>query len=100
MPVTESNLTQLAAYKNSENQIMGPIKEMLSEIPNTFDVLMDAGETGKAVALYKDLMQLFSDMPDAVVKGESNLENMVAKPDPFQSSNRTSPILMDIYSPP
>ena len=80
MPVTESNLTQLAAYKNSENQIMGPIKEMLSEIPNTFDVLMDTGETGKAVALYKDLLKLFSDMPE-VVKGETNLENVVEKPE-------------------
>ena len=80
MPVTESNLTQLSAYKNSENQIMGPIKEMLSEIPNTFDALMNAGETGKAVTLYKDLIQLFSDMPE-VVKSESNLENMVAKPE-------------------
>ena len=80
MPVTESNLTQLAAYKNSENQIMGPIKEMLSEIPNTFDVLMDTGETGKAVALYKDLIQLFSDMPEAV-KSEANLENIVPKPE-------------------
>lgn len=80
MPVTESNLTQLAAYKNSENQIMGPIKEMLSEIPNTFDVLMDTGETGKAVALYKDLIQLFSDMSEAV-KSEANLENIVPKPE-------------------
>ena len=76
MPVTEMNLMQLSAYKNSENQIMGPIKEMLSEIPNTFDALMNAGETGKAVTLYKDLIQLFSDMPE-VVKSDLNLENNV-----------------------
>lgn len=83
MPVTESNLTQLAAYKNSENQIMQPIKEMLSQIPDTFDTLMNSGETGKAVALYKDLVQLFSDMPQ-VVKADSS-GGTVPNPDNINS---------------
>ena len=62
MPVNETNLTQLAAYKNSENQIMKPIMEMFSEIPNTFEQLINSGETTKAVGIYKDLVQLFSQM--------------------------------------
>lgn len=62
MPVNETNLTQLAAYKNSENQIMKPIMEMFSEIPNTFEQLINSGETTKAVGMYKDLVQLFSQM--------------------------------------
>ncbi len=66
MPVTESNLTQLAAYKSSENQIMQPIMEMLSEVPNTFEALLTSGETEKAVTLYKDLVKLFGDMPESV----------------------------------
>ena len=78
MPVTESNLTQLSAYKNSENQIMGPIKEMLSELPNTFDALVNAGETGKAVGLYKDMIQLFGEMPETI-NHETNLENIAPK---------------------
>ena len=64
MPVNESNLTQLSAYKNSENQIMQPIREMLSEVPNTFEVLMNSGETGKAIGLYKELIQVFAELPD------------------------------------
>lgn len=64
MPVNEANLTQLEAYKNSENQIMKPLMEMLSEVPNTYDALLSAGETGKAITLYKDLIQLFSEMPE------------------------------------
>ncbi len=71
MPVNEANLTQLSAYKNSENQIMQPIKEMLSEVPNTFDVLMNSGETGKAVALYKELIQVFAKIPDGAKIGEN-----------------------------
>ena len=63
MPVNETNLTQLSAYKNGENQLMRPIMEMLSEIPNTFEALVNAGETGKAVALYKDVIQLLGEMP-------------------------------------
>lgn len=65
MPVNETNLTQLAAYKNSENHIVKPLMEMLSEVPNTFDTLINGGENGKAVALYKDLIQLFSEMPES-----------------------------------
>ena len=64
MPVNEANLTQLAAYKNSENQIMQPIMDMLSEVPHTFDTLLNAGESTKAVGLYKELIQLFGEMPE------------------------------------
>lgn len=77
MPVNESNLTQLTAYKNSESQIMKPIMEMLSEVPNTFDLLMNTGETGKAVDLYKDLIRMFSEMPETLVKsGDMAVDDM------------------------
>ena len=77
MPVNESNLMQLSAYKNSENQIMQPIREMLLEVPNTFETLMDSGETGKAVTLYKELIQVFAELPDkATVSGnQSHISN-------------------------
>ena len=84
MPVNETNLTQLSAYKNSENQIMQPIQEMLSEVPNTFDTLLNSGETGKAVALYKDLVQLFSEMPE---NGAKISEGTVALQQPSESLN-------------
>lgn len=64
MPVNEANLTQLAAYKNNENQIMQPIMDMLSEVSHTFDTLLNAGESTKAVGLYKELIQLFGEMPE------------------------------------
>lgn len=67
MPVTETNLQQLSAYKNSENQIMGPIKEMLAELPNTFDTLVDLGQTNQAVTLFKDMIQTFGEMPNVEV---------------------------------
>lgn len=62
MPVNEANLTQLTAYKNSENQIMKPLMDMLGQVPESFDSLMESGEQTKAVGLYKDLMQLFSEI--------------------------------------
>ncbi len=77
MPVTESNLTQLSAYKNSENQIMQPIMEMLSEVPGAFDSLMASGETGKAVTLYKDLIKLFGEMQESVNVSKDNAQNVV-----------------------
>ena len=82
MPVNEANLTQLSAYKNSENQIMQPIMDMLSEVPNTFDHLLNAGESTKAVGLYKELIQLFGEMPEKtmdnlVVQSASNELNLV-----------------------
>lgn len=75
MPVNESNLTQLSAYKNSENQIMHPIMDMLSEVPGTFDTLLNTGETSKAVGLYKDLIQMFGEMPQSVVGKELSTVN-------------------------
>lgn len=79
IPVNESNLTQLSAYKNSENQIMQPIREMLSEVPNTFDALMNSGENGKAVALYKELVHIFAELPDGtkVIGNQSEISNGV-----------------------
>lgn len=82
MPVNETNLTQLIAYKNGENQLMKPIMEMLSEIPNTFEALVNAGETGKAVSLYKDVIQLFGEMPNQSVKQTDASGNpVVLKPE-------------------
>ncbi len=79
MPVNESNLTQLASYKNSENQIMGPIMDMIDEIPNTFETLNANGETAKAVHLYKEVIQLFSDMSTdtSFIKGQENITQNV-----------------------
>ena len=82
MPVNETNLTQLIAYKNGENQLMKPIMEMLSEIPNTFEALVNAGETGKAVSLYKDVIQLFGEMPNQSVKQtDASVNPMMLKPE-------------------
>lgn len=72
MPVTSENLTQLAAYKNSENQIMKPITEMMSELPNVFDTLVNKGETQKAVTLYKDFVQLFGEIEESVLNKSDN----------------------------
>ena len=82
MPVNETNLTQLSAYKNGENQLMKPIMEMLSEVPNTFDALVNAGETGKAVSLYKDVIQLFGEMTNQSVKQtDASEKQVVLKPE-------------------
>ncbi|MBR3808215.1 MAG: flagellar hook-length control protein FliK [Lachnospiraceae bacterium] len=82
MPVNETNLIQLSAYKNGENQLMKPIMEMLSEVPNAFDALVNAGETGKAVSLYKDVIQLFGEMPNQSVKQtDASVNPMMLKPE-------------------
>ena len=72
LPVTSENLTQLSAYKNSENQIMKPITEMMSELPNVFDTLVNKGETQKAVTLYKDFVQLFGEIEESVLNKSDN----------------------------
>lgn len=82
MPVNETNLIQLSAYKNGENQLMKPIMEMLSEVPNTFDALVNAGETGKAISLYKDVIQLFGEMPNQSVKQtDASVNPLMLKPE-------------------
>lgn len=94
MPVNETNLTQLIAYKNGENQLMKPIMEMLSEVPNTFEALVNAGETGKAVALYKDVIQLFGEMPNQSVKQTDASGNpVVLKPEDAMQGEQGKVIL-------
>lgn len=94
MPVNETNLTQLNAYKNGENQLMKPIMEMLSEVPNTFEALVNAGETGKAVALYKDVIQLFGEMPNQSVKQTDASGNpVVLKPEDAMQGEQGKVIL-------
>ena len=61
---------------------MKPIMEMLSEVPNTFDALVNAGETGKAVSLYKDVIQLFGEMTNQSVKQtDASEKQVVLKPE-------------------
>ena len=80
MPVNEANLTQLTAYKNSENQIMKPLMDMLGEVPSTFDALVEANDTKGAVNLYKDLIQVFGEMPENGKEASMTVKNDMMQP--------------------
>ena len=80
MPVNEANLTQLTAYKNSENQIMKPLMDMLGEVPSTFDALVEANDTKGAVNLYKDLIQMFGQMSENGKEASMTVKNDMMQP--------------------
>ena len=80
MPVNEANLTQLTAYKNSENQIMKPLMDMLGEVPSTFDALVEANDPKGAVNLYKDLIQVFGEMPENGKEASMTVKNDMMQP--------------------
>ena len=80
MPVNEANLTQLTAYKNSENQIMKPLMDMLGEVPSTFDALVEANDPKGAVNLYKELIQVFGEMPENGKEASMTVKNDMMQP--------------------
>lgn len=56
MPVTETNVTQMASYRNLSHQITGGINHMLDAMPDLFSQMMESGNTEGAVKLYQQLV--------------------------------------------
>ncbi len=104
--VNENSLTQLTAYKNSENQLMRPIMDMLTKVPETFDTLLEGGDTGKAVSLYRDLVELFSEVPQGMseksgIMGENgqlntNMTETPAKVETAQGGQNTPSVAVEV----
>ncbi|MCH5253620.1 MAG: flagellar hook-length control protein FliK [Lachnospiraceae bacterium] len=59
MPITEINIEQFEAYKNSEHQILKSAQEILEELPRTFSELITEGRGEDAVSFYEQIIKAF-----------------------------------------
>lgn len=58
MPVNETNVNQMAAYRNMNHQLVGGMETILGELPEVFDSMMEQGDMPGAVRLYQEVLQL------------------------------------------
>lgn len=56
LPVTETNVTQMASYRNLSHQILGGLNHMMDSMPDVFAQMMDNGNTEGTVILYQQLV--------------------------------------------
>ena len=73
LPVTESNLTQIAGYRNLTHQLTGGIADTASALTDTFRTMVQNGDVIQAAKLYTDILDLV--LPDAENAVAASMEN-------------------------
>lgn len=58
MPVNETNVAQMASYRNLTHQLVTGLNNVLEAVPDMFSQMMESGNTEGAVKLYQQLTQL------------------------------------------
>lgn len=60
LPVTPENIEQFERYQNYEHQILNSVKDILTEMPETFQMMLQGGQTEQAVSMYSQILQIFT----------------------------------------
>lgn len=77
MPVNESNVTQMASYRNLTHQLVTGLNNVLDAVPEMFSQMIESGNTEGAVKLYQQLVSLAQEMP---LEGNVSLTNQMSGP--------------------
>ncbi len=64
LPVNESNVNQMTAYRNLNHQLTGGMDTILEALPEAFEEMAAKGDTGGAVKLYGEVLRLFQEGMD------------------------------------
>lgn len=82
LPVTENNIFQMEAYKNYEHQITEGFHEITDALSETFTQMVSEGRPEEAVALYREVLMLFSQEDGAKktgIPGQSTADQTAEK---------------------
>lgn len=58
MPVNETNVAQMASYRNLTHQLSGGLEDVLNALPKVLDSLAEKGDVAGAAKLYQELFLL------------------------------------------
>lgn len=58
MPVNESNLSQIASYKNLNHQLVTGLNDCMEVLPDTIQNLLQSGDVAGAEKLYQELLNM------------------------------------------
>lgn len=72
LPVTRENVSQMAAYRNLNHQLLQGMEAVMEEIPNVIEELTAKGNTEGAAKLYQELLHMAqeSGVAESAVLGE------------------------------
>lgn len=60
MPVNETNLTQIASYKNLTHQLGNGLNEVINTLPDSIQNMLQKGDVDGAAKLFQELLNLIS----------------------------------------
>ncbi len=73
MPVNESNVTQMASYRNLTHQLVTGMNDVLEGIPEMFSQMMESGNTEGAAKLYTQLVLMASEGLEGTVSSSNQM---------------------------
>lgn len=71
LPVNETNLQQMAAYRNMNHQLLNAISDVLELLPQAAEAMQESGSTDGWTALYRALLPQMAEAPEAVPTPET-----------------------------
>ncbi len=99
MPVNETNVIQMASYRNLTHQLMNGMNHVLDAVPKLFSEMMHSGNTEGAVKLYQQLVLMAKEAPMAeeaiVISPVQNTEGATVT-NPIQ--NTEGAVLNDFFA--
>ncbi len=85
IPITENNITQFESYKNYEHQVVNEMQNIIDDLPDTFNSMVENGQTSGALNLYGNILKLFS---DGNMSTNANAEQVMAEADVPEGSQQ------------
>ncbi len=77
LPVNESNLSQIASYKNLTHQLVNGLNNCLDILPDTIQDMMQKGDYAGAQKLYQELLHMIGEAGNAeAAKGLVSIEGV------------------------
>lgn len=74
LPVNETNVNQMAAYRNLNHQLLQGMETVMDAIPNVIEELTAKGDMAGAAKLYQELLHMAG---EGSLPGEASLEEKV-----------------------
>ena len=71
LPVNETNLQQMAAYRNMNHQLLNAISDVLELLPQSAEAMQESGNADGWTALYRALLPQMAGAPEAVPTPET-----------------------------
>lgn len=93
MPVNDSNMQQMTAYRNMNHSLLEGMHEVLDQLPETLTKVFSEGKTKEAVEIFREIMSMISgedvvSLDDGSVISKTQLQGEATKDGAIEVLNR------------